>query len=159
MPRPAYLICSSSNAIDQQTNRASFFDVIDSLDVFPIPVPPTPPGFPAPSLMRAIAAWLRTDDDSPDAAYESQMACITPSGDDLFVTKPSEFVFKAPFHRIIVAHIPAIGFSSMGVYCVEARLRRVGESEWSLRQQFPFIVRQAEFEALSAKPEIDPTAG
>ncbi len=156
MPRPAYVMFANSGANDQVSNLVSLFDIIEIVNVFQ---PNAPIQFPPPvgttNLNRIVVAWLREDGDSDADRFEGQIAVVNPDGTDLFAVIAEAFSFTSPFFRW-TAPVPPFGFNALGIHQIEARLRRVGEQQWSWRQNFPFIVQ-----AMPMPPAVpaEPPAG
>jgi hypothetical protein len=138
MPRPAYILFSESGAIDEHTNKISFFDVIEAFDVKPIPTDGTPR---IAKKLRAVAVWIKDAEDTPDMVFEIEFRCTDKDGTVLFGTETDTFSFSGPFHRHILPKIVLDGFTSLGEYSLEARIRRSGTQDWAVRQVFPFVVR------------------
>jgi hypothetical protein len=149
MPRPAYIICSESGSIDHRTNQLSTFNVLEAIDVSP--VPPLPPKDDLAGLknllsslggvkVRITAAWMRDAADSLDTVFETEIVGLDPEGDTIFRASSADFSFAKPFHRVN-ASLKMPGFPSLGVYLIEARLRQKGDADWTWRQSFPVLVK------------------
>jgi len=145
MARPAYIVFAESGAIDQPTNRASFFNVVENLDVIQQEGNATPPaGAGQRATFRIVVAWMKEPADTPDIVFESEVVCLAPSGEPFFGGHATTFTFppEINFHRLYVNDLHIPGFPALGVYNIEARLRRRGEEGWTTRQTYPFLVRQ-----------------
>lgn len=141
MPKAAYVLFAESGAIDTDTNRLSLFDLIDIVEVVP-----RKPGEVASSptkrrLPRAVAVWVREEDDNLGDVFEIQIACVAPDGTDYFASPVHRFSFSAPFHRLNIPAIDVTGYPATGLYLIESRLRKVGQTGWTVRQSYPFLVQ------------------
>lgn len=144
MPQPAYIICASSVVTDEVTKFVSLFNVIEAFIVATSDDPnvaaiPLPPGA-GPSAFKVVAAWIREDGDSPNVPFECQIALVSPEGRDVFFSQPTPFNFVTNFFRLTTSEIRLPGFPSLGLFRMEGRVRRVGETEWLARQSFPLLV-------------------
>jgi hypothetical protein len=154
MPRPVYIICSDSGAIDHRTNQLSIFNVLESIDVTPLASLPGGDKVPneliaflrglLPVDIRVTAVWMRDDADSADQVFETEVVGSDPGGKPLFRATVNDFSFTVPFHRINIARVKLPGFTSLGVHTVESRLRRKGDTDWPWVQSFPFVVQEKE---------------
>ncbi len=162
MPRPGYIICASSGAIDGKTNRSSMFDLLEAIVVHPKKLSLSPPTTAAsePDLqvsadilkalfeantIRVLSVWVRDEGDTPEVVYESQLACVAPSGEDLLAIPSAQFFFTKPFHRLIARGVPLmLDYPAPGLYHFESRVRRQGETDWQHRQSYPYLVQHPE---------------
>lgn len=161
MPRPAYIVCAQSGSVDQYTNRASMFDIVEVFKASQRPTSaeevkkleaafgedaPTEDGlsiFVAELLrLRILCTWMRSPEDSPTDRFESQIAIVTPDGQDFVKTVTTPTLFTQVFHRVFVPEMRLPGFPGLGTYLVEGRLRREGATDWEWRQSFPFVVQE-----------------
>jgi hypothetical protein len=156
MPRPIYLLCSQSNAVDRTSNLISFFNLVEELRISQIPEG-APPGDPRPFFMRIVSAWMRTDGDTPSQVFETEFVVKFPKGaeppEELVFARPT-FSFTTPFHRLTTPDLALPGFHGPGMLWVECRLRRAGETEWLARQEYPILLIDADM----APSENDKTA-
>lgn len=140
MPRPLYIVCSESAAIDQDTNRASLFNVVEGLQVTVVPKPSGEGvAFVKTLDFRGIAVWMRNEDDDPEDEYEFELAARAPGDADENVFGDGKFKFTKRLHRfnvLIGVHKP---WTESGMFVFTSRIRRVGTSEW-LSQEFPILV-------------------
>src|SRR5580693_9354611 len=70
MPRPGYLICSASGAVDEATKLASAFNIVETLHVFPVQPEPNQSVMVNMPPLRIMAHWLRDDQDLPEVEFE-----------------------------------------------------------------------------------------
>jgi hypothetical protein len=143
MPRPVYVLLAEAGHIDRRTNLVSVFNIVEVVEVSRN-VADAPTQLPAgvPQTYNILAAWMKEDGDASDDVFESQLACLAPDGTDFFVSPVVDFNFNLPYHRVHVREAAIPGFPAIGVFVIEARLRRAGQEDWQLRQQFPFFVRE-----------------
>ena len=160
MPRSAYIMLSVSGSVDQFQNKLSIFDVVEVITVssFQEESQAKQPGKsldmeqstrvadPTPAIMgpplRLVSTWMREEGDTPEIRFESQVACLCPDGQELFITAPQELQFSEFFHRLIVPEFQFPDLPLAGVYLLEGRLRRAGDQSWEWRQTYPFLVRE-----------------
>jgi len=145
MPRPAYILFAESGSLDEFTNQVSAFNIVE-LIIVRKSIPDLPP-FPSRQIkrkFRLIAAWIKDDGDTPDVVFQIQLSCFDQAGRAIYTSGIDSFSFTPDsyFHRYIASTVEFNGFPSLGEYSVEARLRRVGEQEWMVRQSFPFLVME-----------------
>src|SRR5262245_49785220 len=125
MPIPAYVMCSSSGAVDQRTNLVSLFNVVEAIDVYAAGTPEkdikTQAG--RGNSLFVMAVWLREDADLPSAKYDGEIAIILPTGEELVTVGARDFEFPQSdvFFRFQAPTVPLVGFPSLGICRVEAR--------------------------------------
>lgn len=143
MAQPAYIMMAESGAIDARSNRVSLFEVVEVVEVTPRQAADPPPEQSRARADRVLVVWMKDEADTPDVAYETQLACVAPDGTDFFVayTTPFRFPAGAQFFRAITTDLKIPGFPTVGVYRLEGRLRREGDTGWAARQSFPFLVQ------------------
>ena len=141
MPRPVYIICSESGSDDLRTGLASFFNIIEKIQVARHPAQLSPKGsFPLPvTPFRVTAVWMEEKDDKPSQEYEYEMRLVLPPA---IVVTPLEgkFTFEAGrilYRMSIIGALPA--FAESGMFVAESRIRKVGELTWK-SQDFPIPV-------------------
>ena len=154
MPRSGYVMFAHSGANDQLSNLVSLFDIIEIINVFQSNATIQIPPFANLVQNRIVVAWLREDGDLDTDRFEGQIACLNPDGTDLFAMDAEPFSFTSPFFRW-TAPIPPFGFNVLGTHQIEARLRRVGQQEWTCRQTFPFIVQAGALPPAVTTPVTD----
>lgn len=147
MPRPAFLLCSQSFSIDENTKHISFFNLVEAFTVTPLKVDghgnveaELAKGT-APFSISVSAAWMREEDDRDDDVFEAKLTCRHTNGQLVFETAVHEFSFTFPFHRLNARNLRLVGFPDVGVYLVEAFIRKRGQIDWHNHQPFPFLVR------------------
>jgi hypothetical protein len=154
MPKPVYILCSESGSLDAHTNLVSHYQVIEQLQIAPIPESVLKSGQPVivPQLkIRITAVWMREPGDSPEDQFESQVLLhIPPEGKELVVHKGIFSFGEGKLHRSIVA---ASGptFPGAGVLRVVARVRRPDQENWLATQEYPVFV-----EVLPSPTEVKP---
>lgn len=103
MPRPQFIICSQSTAIDQDSNALSIFNVMEGVNIHlgnePEPDPDFKPGHVLSSLnFRVVAVWMREDGDSPKDEYDYEFY-IHPPGEEEKEMSKGTFHFTSLFQR------------------------------------------------------------
>lgn len=152
MPRPIYIICAQSGAVDRTTGLESLFKVLEKVQFSH-----QPQGFrtPASALpFRMVAAWLRTrNDPQGEVVYESEIAAHV-EGHDEVVVSTGQIVSNDAILRVTAEGVLPVtpGFPRSGLYEIECRIRPVGQQEW-LRQSYPII-----FEEVTPPPTPQPDA-
>jgi len=153
MPIPVYVMCSASGAVDQRTNLVSLFNIIEAIQVYAEGAPDeeirSQPG--RGNTLFVMAVWMREESDPPGAKYDGEVVLLAPNGDVLVAAGAGAFEFPPDdlFYRFQVPNFPLVGFPSLGVSRVEARIRLTGTNEWLAPQSFPFIVRESKKETKS----------
>jgi hypothetical protein len=144
MPRPAYIVCSVSGAVDQFNGSISCFGLIETVY---IPNPESPPlPIPKPLFVRITIAWLKEDGDE-NRDYEGQVVVRLPDGQILRTADGDDIVLGGfvpirivtPVHRLLV---PETGFPQLpgpGLVRVECRLRLTGTEAWTVSQSYPVL--------------------
>src|SRR5437868_4455634 len=138
MPTPVYIICSESGSEDRVSGLASVFNVIEQIEVRPLP-PPTPdqpavvPFFP----FRVSAQWMKAEDDAETDPYECQIRLHYPGAErEPEPVAQTRLHFTRPFNRVTMrANLP-LAFPALGLLRVECRIRREGDTDW-LSQEYP----------------------
>ena len=146
MARAAYIVFSQSGSIDEATNGISFFNVIEGVEgSTPIEGEKVPPGTSLGLKARLVATWMKEEGDTPDVKYEGEIICTSPKGTPIFAGEFPAFSFAENIHfqRITIKELYMPGFPEMGMYIIEARLRREGQTDWIARQTYPFHIRMA----------------
>jgi hypothetical protein len=156
MPRPLYMICASSGALDQYTNTMSLYRVIESVRLRAIQPQPGSLVILSPLSMLIVAAWVKEPQDEPEQTFEAEIGGFMPGNEgELFSTSFPPFKFETPVHRLIVPElkIPPTLPASSGLLRFESRIRRAGETEWRWRQEYVIFM---EVEAASPPPAPAP---
>lgn len=140
MPRPLYIVCSESAAVDQDSNRVSLFNVVEGLEVTLQTIPSEQRLTFVKTLgFRGIAVWMRSEDDDPEDDYEFELAARAPGDTEENVFADGKFKFTKRNHRFNVhigVHKP---WTESGMFVFISRIRKVGTTEW-LSQDFPIHV-------------------
>lgn len=157
MPLPVYFICSQSGAIDQATNLASAFNILETVQIAQIR-PTTAPI--RPNTIRLLAAWMREESDTPDQVFQVDIFGIFPPDGRELQLGQTEFQFTLPLQRLFV-DMPLAHFFGPGVLRIEARIRRTGQPEILntmtfriILQEAPTPLAQVESSPASALPQI-----
>jgi len=115
------------------------FDVVETFHVIDRSEHPPHP-FSA-KYQRVVAVWLRQENDSPSDLFQGQIVCLAPDGTELAIGEVDDFTFSEPVYRWNTTLLLP-GLTQKGVYVIEARLRRLGEQDWTERQAFSFLVQE-----------------
>jgi hypothetical protein len=156
VPRPIYIICSQTGALDQYTNGISIFNVIESIKGSEIK-PPSEGGvvFIKPLSMRIVAAWLREEADGPEQEFEAHLDVHAPNSNDLIAhVQFPLFKFTASVHRLVVPELAFAPTTDLGpgLLRFECKIRRVGETEWLSCQEYVVLVEIVNELGTDAKP-------
>lgn len=142
MPRPVYIICSESGAVDGATNLVSHFSVLEQISFRRRPdeekLEDRPPAL---FKCRVVAVWLKTEDDVVGRDYESQIVLVSPPEGKETIVGQQHFTFASDkwlqrFIADLVGPFPATG---SGTLWIKHRIRMVGDAEW-MTQEFPIVV-------------------
>ncbi len=135
-----WAILCESFAIDRFTNRASLFDLIETIDAnFDGEVPPVDPHGTIAVRMKLVAYWVR---DDPEVAerFSLRYAMITPSGQTVEPNPHSE-IDLAEFPRTrTFANINSIQWGGPGAYAFLLQCRDVGAESWKVAARVPFRI-------------------
>jgi hypothetical protein len=154
MPRPGYIICSVSGAIDSETGFVSAFQIIKAIPIVPIA---DSEGDSAESVvplsMRVVATWIKEASDAGQR-FEGQIVGLFPGETAEIVFGVFEpFTIETPIYRFIVPEIKIERFPGGGILFIEGRLRRVGETEWMARLSFPIAIEEFRQVASQKQPQ------
>src|SRR5437764_1312158 len=123
MPKPGYIVCALSGAMDQHTNAVSAFNIVESIRVRKIDR--SKAVILTPVSMMVVATWLREDSDAPDVAYEGRFVARFPDpGVETEIATFSEFFFVTPIHRLLVPSFQFPGFPAIGQFLIECMIRQ-----------------------------------
>jgi hypothetical protein len=142
MPRPGYIICSVSGSLDWYISSMSAFNIIESIEIQQVHPEPGQPIKSHDFRMRVIASWFKEDTDSVRQSFEAEIVALAPKTDQVvFTARFPSFKFSAPVHRLILPDFsfPTVPLES-GFLRLECRVRKVGETGWTWRQQYPIAV-------------------
>jgi hypothetical protein len=142
MPRPGYIICSVSGSLDSYINTMSAFNIIESIEIEEARPQPGQVIKAHDFRMRVITAWFKEDTDSVKQLFEAEIVALAPKTDqEVFTARFPSFRFSAPLHRLILPDFsfPTVPLAS-GFLRLECRVRKVGETGWTWRQQYPIAV-------------------
>lgn len=104
MPRPQFIICSQSTAIDQDSNSLSIFNVMEGISIHlgnehPQQAEDFKPGNVLNTLnFRVVAVWMREENDSPKDEYDYEFY-IHPPGEAEKEMSKGTFHFTSVFQR------------------------------------------------------------
>lgn len=157
MPRPGYIICSVSGALDQYTNAISLHGVVESIKIKE--AKPSPDGtiVAVPLSMRVVAVWLKDEEDKPEQAFETQIvAFIQGREKQILRAEFPPFYFDKPVRRFILPEItlPPNMPLTPGLLRFESRIRRSGEAEWGKRQEYCIVVEETAQEPTPRAPPL-----
>src|SRR5213594_333992 len=121
MPLPVYLICSESGAVDDTTKLASYFNLVEKLQVVTLQLAPGQIAVVQASPLRLSAYWMKEEGDSPETVFEVQFVATLPSGPSEIQLARTETRFDGPFRRI---NITGVMFQNLtpGLLRIEARM-------------------------------------
>jgi hypothetical protein len=144
MPLPAYIMCSQSGAIDQNTGLISFFSAIEVIQISKLA-----PGSPPPSLVAGsnvfwlVASWVREQSDTENQEFEVDIIGIFPPNQQEFQLGQAKFRFTTLMHRIYISQFALNLFFGPGVLRIEARIRRAGETLVLNRMAYHVVLQEA----------------
>jgi hypothetical protein len=134
------LVCAKSS-IDSQTNNISIFEVIEQIQIGPIPesVPEGPVPLAAMSL-EVISLWMRDPLNEP-ARGEYRITMHSPRGKSL----PSavQVMDLSTFRRFRSRfHLPGLPIDGVGLCQIEVEFRAGSEAEWVSVAKVPIEVAE-----------------
>ena len=161
MPRPGYIICAASGALDQYTNAVSIFNIIEGIrlqtvtvtlgtsapvsaggDSSATPVMPTAGPIVRAESMRIVATWIKEAEDTVEEEFQPRLVGFYPQGNvEVFHADFAPFRFAQSIHRLFVPDtvVPPL---VAGLFRIECRLRRVIEEEWKWSQGYDILVEE-----------------
>lgn len=141
MPRPVYIICSESGAVDESRGLASHFSVLEQITFQRRPAQEKLQDRPALFRCRVVAVWMKTDEDIPRQEFQSQLAFVSPPAGKEIIVGENRFAFAPDkaFYRFVMQLVGPLPVEGAGILWVQHRVRRVGEEEW-LTQEFPIVI-------------------
>lgn len=144
MPRPVYIILSSSGVEDSQTRLVSLFNVLERIEVAEH-LRPTSDGKQSMHVQllefRVSAVWMKLPEDNPEQEYQHQIVLCLPDGTEHVLCDDTRAFFASddrPLMRFLL-DVKAAPFAQSGIVRVESRLRKVKEESWA-RQDYPLAV-------------------
>jgi hypothetical protein len=140
MPKPLYIICSQSSCEDKFTGLYSIFNIIDKLRFSSAPIPNVAPIV----EIRITSAWAKEPGDE-DQTFEYQVSLTFPDGINLQIGS-GQFAFVSQNYRItalLLGGLPWVPSGDSGAMVADARVRRLGDSEWS-SQTYPIMLEIAQ---------------
>ncbi len=151
MPKPSYIICSESGAIDRYTNLVSVHNVIERILFHKSEDRQSqiPAGHSPLLSFRVMASW-KCDENELGEEFEFENSIDGP-GVNRQILNSGSFVFKTRIHRFFV-NASGPPPPQEGTLTVTSKIRKTGDEsgEW-LSQQFEIDVeRSPEPEAVPA---------
>jgi hypothetical protein len=144
MPKPAYIVCSQSQSLDQHTNLLSVFHLIEGFDLIPAVVDPAEM-MSKPTTQSFIqfvvnAAWMQTDGDQGQEYYYEVIMRSPEEEDRIIASDP--FVFTKLYQRFSVVVRKSTPWMSSGLCRIENRIRHKDSDQWLSQEYFfPVTVR------------------
>ncbi|MCZ6688640.1 MAG: hypothetical protein O7H41_03455 [Planctomycetota bacterium] len=143
MPRPLYILCCESYAVDSQTGKLSIFNLLEQIIRTKESSPKSGRDVPRPALsFVGMAAWGREENDDPNNEYEFDLRIHRPGEGEVIVARAGKFMF-APLpklaYRFIVHMLNTDFWQESGEFRFESRIREIGSTEW-LSQHYPVSV-------------------
>jgi len=169
MASPVYLICARSTSEDRHTNLVSLFSIMERVTIFqykkdtPQSLPPgvsRNPFYP----FRIVAVWMKSDGDTPDVEFETEVELIKPTGERITALHEQfRFSKSHDLQRIVVDIDGPQPFGLVaGLFVVEAKLRRVGAQAWT-KMRYPIridvVLAEGEGPTEEAAPLANLTGG
>jgi hypothetical protein len=154
MPKPGYLICSTSGAHDQFGGGASAFGILEVLTGNETQRQPDGTLIATPLSMRIMATWLKDEDDDQKQFFETVFFVFLPGKEAEYIRAEfPPFLFESSVRRFVAAKVefPYNVDMDSGIMRVECRIRRQGENEWINRQQYLIVVNN------KTKESVEPT--
>ncbi len=159
MPRPGYILCAASGALDEYTNIVSLFGIAEAIQFQNVQAVPGIVTTVRELHVRIVATWFRGEGDADDGEFQAQIVGHFPQQEaPLVLAEFAPFRFVHPLHRIIVPEITFPPILAPGFLRIECRLRRREEDVWNWSQSNEILVLE---EAISgptppAQPHADP---
>lgn len=138
MPRPIYMICSDSGAVDRQTGRVSHFNVVDMFTItIDESVQPASEAQVAAAIetsilnIQVVAAWGLDEHEDSKQEYEIQFASHRPGEDRETASEVMPFSLEKSLNRMVVnVGIGGNPKTISGFWRFESRIRPKGTEAW-----------------------------
>ena len=144
MPR-LLIFAPCEKAIIDQNNVTSLITILQELRLeLPEPPPDADGKMPVvPIKWDVVALWAKTDDDAPEAIYQTRFALIDPMGTALQGFDGAvEFSFADKEHYRVVTTVFGFPIRHDGGYVVRLWLQKKGETEGDPIAEFPIVLRR-----------------
>lgn len=131
MPRPVYILCSESGSQDASTNLVSHFQVIETMQISPIPESDAKVLVVPAVSFRMTAVWMKKPEDPEGQEYDFETVFYLPPDGEELIVQTGKFAFdggKLLYRMIVIGLGPP--FKGAGLFRVESRIRAVGQQEW-----------------------------
>ncbi len=140
MPRPVFIICAETGAVDKITSFASLFGIFEKINYRRAKEGEPQPAF----KMMIVASWMRDPNENQEQEFENEFLIIVPpNGREISLGK-GLFSFSPgiEFWRPIAKFESALPIDGSGVMQVVNRVRRSGaDGEW-ISQSYPIIIEE-----------------
>jgi hypothetical protein len=130
------MICSEAQSVDQLTNFASHFNVVEKLTA--ISGPTTSPGSlpPAPIKVWLSAVWMREEDDQPRDDFEFELLVTMPAREAQIIQSGNFSFGDAAFSRFQaeITLAPPGPDLQPGLIVFQSRVRKAGAPSWKSQE-------------------------
>src|SRR5208283_2317000 len=143
MPRPGYVLCAASGAIDQFTNAVSLFGIVETIEFQNVQAIPGVITQVRVLTVRAVETWGKEEGDADEHEFQSELIGLFPQQQQpVVLAQFHAFRFLQPFQRLIVPEMTFPPIFAPGVLRVESRLRRSTEENWRWRQSCEILIQE-----------------
>lgn len=138
MAKHLWTVVCRKVVIDQSTNTASIFEVMEELGIFPVPSADQVDKVMLPIDFASVSLWAR-DDPSTGESQTQRIQVLGPSGRELASAEQSFDLDKFSRARNI-ANVPGLPYSGLGTYTVKVSVK-TGKGYQTVAQ-IPFDLKE-----------------
>jgi hypothetical protein len=131
MPKPLYILCSESGSEDKNTGIASYFNVLDLIEIRELPKPPEGAiHLVQPIRFQIVAVWARTSEDDLEHPFQFTVSLFLPLKEEPLDLANGIFTFEKPRFRATTI-VSGLIFAGAGVMRAESKIRKLGDGDES----------------------------
>src|SRR5262245_21223731 len=108
MPRPVYIICAESGSEDKDTQLLSLFNIVERIEVTPLPQGEGP-FLVLTTALRVAAVWMRGEGETAEDEFEHQMVISPPANAEPVSTEVTPFRFEKLLRRFSLKTVVPLG--------------------------------------------------
>jgi len=134
MVKPAYILFAKSASQDKDTGSFSIFDIIERLQLTPLPKPadPNQQVMVLFEPMRIIACWSSETDEDRGHEYDHEIVAFLPGELSSILGSAGKFRFQAGMQnfRITAVFATPLPITKPGILRFQSKVRITGAQNW-----------------------------